>query len=237
MASMNMDLEKTDSSYDVYRLLRNQILSCSLEPGEMLSENSLSSQLNVGRPLIRDVLAQLTEEGYIVVYPQRGTVVTAIDQERIRQAVHAHIVLEQAIIEDICRHKLTPEQKNKLEEALHIQKQINNQSDALEYLASERQIRYLLSSFCKREQIWDVFRTLDCDLLRINYLQYTTFNYKIYMSSLTSWENTQIEDRLLVDNIIRGDAEAAGLICSNHYNSVLWNTDTLRGIYPQFFSE
>ena len=51
--------------------------------------------------------------------------------------------------------------------------------------------------------------------------QYSTFNFKVYMSSLTRWEHTQVETRLLLDNIMRGDAEAASLICSNHFNAVL----------------
>ena len=72
--------------------------------------------------------------------------------------------------------------------------------------------------------------------MRVNYLQYSTFNFKVYMSSLTRWEHTQVEGRLLVDNIMRRDAEAASLICSNHFNTILWNMDTLQGIYPQFFS-
>ena len=109
---------KIDSRNDIYSFLRNQILSLVIEPGEMLSENSLSSQMSVSRALVRDALARLTEEGYIVVYPQRGTVVTMIDPERIKQSVHTHIVLEQAVIEEVCRQGLTPEQKALLEESL-----------------------------------------------------------------------------------------------------------------------
>ena len=63
---------KIDSRNDIYSFLRNQILSLVIEPGEMLSENSLSSQMSVSRALVRDALARLTEEGYIVVYPPTG---------------------------------------------------------------------------------------------------------------------------------------------------------------------
>lgn len=233
---VNDKVEKIDSRNDIYRFLRNQILSLSIEPGEMLSENSLSSQMSVSRALVRDALARLTEEGCIVVYPQRGTVVTMIDPERIKQAVHTHIILEQAVIEEVCQQGLTPEQRKSLEETLENQKKVTGDSDVLELLAADRHLRYLLSTFCGKEHIWDYFRTMDCDLLRLNYLNYSTFNFKVYMSSLTRWENTLVEGRLLVDNVMRGDAEAASLICTNHFNAILWNTDTLQGIYPQFFS-
>ena len=155
---------KIDSRNDIYSFLRNQILSLAIEPGEMLSENSLSSQMSVSRALVRDALARLTEEGYIVVYPQRGTVVTMIDPERIKQSVHTHIVLEQAVIEEVCRQGLTPEQKALLEESLEKQKEVKGDSDVLELLAADLHMRYLLSTFCGKEHIWDYFRTLDCDI-------------------------------------------------------------------------
>lgn len=224
------------SSNEICELLKMQILSMEITPGQMLSENLLSGQMHVSRTQVRDALAQLTEEGYIVVYPQRGTVVSMIDPERVRQAVHTHIVLEQAVIQELCRMKLTEEQYGRLEETLDIQKSKTNQDEVIEFLAAERQMRYLLSLYCGKEHIWDVFRTMDCDLLRVDYLRYSTFNYKIFMSSLTSWEHTQVENRILLDNIRKGDSEAASLICSNHFSGVLWSMDSLRSFYPQYFS-
>lgn len=79
--------ENTGRKNMVYELLKNQVLNLELKPGEMLSENSLAAQMHAGRPLVRDALAQLTEEGYVVVYPQRGTEVSLLSQSRIRQAV------------------------------------------------------------------------------------------------------------------------------------------------------
>ncbi|WAJ24224.1 GntR family transcriptional regulator [Lacrimispora xylanolytica] len=233
---IDTELEKNDSKNDVYYQLRNQILNMDIKPGERLSENLLSSQMNVGRNAVREALSRLVEEGYIVVYPQRGTEVTLIDRERIRQAVFSHTVLEQAMIEELCSQGLTKEQLKSLEEVLTRQKSESNQQNIMDFLMMEQELHYLFSSFCGREYSWEVFRTLDCDLLRLNYLQYTTFNYRIDMSSLTSWEHSQVEGRLLVDHLRRRDAEAASLICANHFNTILWNAGTLQEIYPQFFS-
>lgn len=220
----------------VYELLQHQILTMELRPQEMLSENALSAQLNVGRPLVRDALSQLAEEGYIVVYPQRGTEVSLLDSGRIKQAVHAHTVLEQAVIREACCQGLPDEQIAQLEEVLARQKEKDSKSDITQLLALERQFHYFLSLFCGREYIWSLFRVLDCDLLRVDYLRYSTFNYQVYMNSLTSWENTQVEERLLLDNIRRKDSEAACLICTGHFNTVLRNMDALRGICPQYFA-
>lgn len=230
-------IENIDSRNTIYNTLKKQILSLELPPGEMLSENLLAAHFDVSRVLVRDSLARLIEEGYIVVYPQKGSVVTRIDSSRVRQAVLTHVVLKRAVIEELCARGLSKEQTAKLEEALAVQKSKTKKDDIMDMVEADLNIYYLLSAFCKKEYIWDMFRSVDCDLLRIYYLQYSTFNYKVYMSSLTSWEHNQVESRMLIDNIKKRDVEAALLICSNHFNSILWNMDTLRGIYPQFFAE
>ncbi|MEY8354253.1 GntR family transcriptional regulator [Lachnospiraceae bacterium 54-53] len=235
---MTTDTEvgKVNQRNYIYNQLRLQILSMDIRPGERLSENLLSGQMNASRTMVRDALSRLVDEGYIVVYPQRGTEVTLIDRSRIRQAVFSYTVLEQAMIEEICRQGLTKLQLSQLEEVLENQKSETDKKNLMEFLVMEQKLHYLLSSFCGREYVWEVFRTMDCDLLRLNYLQYTTFNYKIDMSSLTSLEHVLVEGRLLLDHLRRRDAEAACLICANHFNTILWNAGTLREIYPQFFS-
>ena len=233
---MNNTNEKPVNTEHVYSEIRKRILKLELEPGQKISENQMAEEYGVSRSIIHSAFVRLNQQGLLTVYPQRGTVVTMIDPERIKQSVHTHIVLEQAVIEEICRQGLTPEQREALEQTLAKQKEITGDNEVLELLAADEHLRYLLSTFCGKEHIWDYFRTMDCDLMRVNYLQYSTFNFKVYMSSLTRWEHTQVEGRLLVDNIMRGDAEAASLICSNHFNTILWNMDTLQGIYPQFFS-
>ena len=82
-----LEAEKGNQRNDIYNQLRMQILNLTIKPGERLSENTLSSQMNASRTMVRDALSKLVEEGYIVVYPQRGTEVTLLDLERIRQVV------------------------------------------------------------------------------------------------------------------------------------------------------
>lgn len=230
------ELGKEHLRNDIYNQLHMQILNMEIPPGERISENTLSVQMNASRPMVRDALSRLAEEGYIVVYPQRGTEVTLLDSERIKQAVFSYTVLEQAMIEEICSQGLSELQLEQLESVLSPQNSDDHKEDPFEYLMMEQRLHYLLSAFCNRECVWDVFRTLDCDLLRLNYLCYSTFNFKIDMSSLTSWEHLQVEGRLLLDNLRRRDSEAANLICRNHFNNILWNAGTLREIYPQFFT-
>ena len=229
--------ENTGRKNMVYELLKNQVLNLELKPGEMLSENSLAAQMHAGRPLVRDALAQLTEEGYVVVYPQRGTEVSLLSQSRIRQAVQTHIILEQAAIREICKKGLSREQHRQLADILKLQQESGSRESIMDFIVREQDFYHLIMAFCGKELVWDLFRRMECDLRRVDYLRYTTFNYQESMSSPSSAENSLVEGKLLLDNLRRGETEAACLVCSNHFNTILWSADTLRGFYPQYFTE
>ena len=222
-------LDKIRSQNEVYNALKYQILTVKAEPGEMLSENIISTQMNAGRP------AQLTEEGYVVVYPQKGTAVSMIDPERIRQSVYTHRVLEQSMIEEICRSDISEEQLKLLEDVLD--EQSIKKEEIADLLILEQQLSYALSVLCDKKYIWEMFRIMDCDMLRANYLYYSTYGFqaeRYYGPS--GWEHMQIEGRMLLDHLKRKDTEAAALICSSHFDRILLNTNSIQGFYPQFFS-
>ena len=225
-------LDKIRSQNEVYNALKYQILTLKAEPGEMLSENIISAQMNAGRSAVRDALAQLTEEGYVVVYPQKGTAVSMIDPERIKQS---HRVLEQSMIEEICRSDISEEQLKLLEDVLD--EQSIKKEEIADLLILEQQLSYALSVLCDKKHIWEMFRIMDCDMLRANYLYYSTYGFqaeRYYGPS--GWEHMQIEGRMLLDHLKRKDTEAAALICSSHFDRILLNTNSIQGFYPQFFS-
>lgn len=232
----NVKTSTYEQKHSVYQKLKERILCFDLAPGEMLSENTLSAQLSVTRSVVREAITRLAEEGYIVVYPQRGSSVSLLDPGRVRQSVSAHIILETAILDEMCRKGLVEKQLEALGHRVTVLKETAVGDDILRFLENEYALHYQLSAYCGKELSFELFRSMDCDLLRVKYLLYDTYNYKVDMSSLTGRENSVVECRLILDNLRRRDAEAAALICANHYNNISWNTDTLQRIYPQFFA-
>lgn len=232
---MNSYIDDISSSNNLYLTIRNHIISMDLKPGEMFSENTIAAKMNAGRVIVRESITRLNHEGYIEVFPQKGTVVTKLDMERIKQASYAHTVLEQAVIDEIMERGITESELELLRDVLEEQQEIMKHSNILDVMLKEYQIMYHISAFCGRQYIWEFFNSMDCDLLRIQYLQHSTFNYQI--QTLSSIENLVLESRLLVDNLERGEKGAAVLICSNRYTKAMWQADMLKSIYPQYFSE
>lgn len=59
-----------------YRRLEEMIVTLQLMPGEVLSEQSLSQQLDIGRTPIREALQRLSREGLITILPRKGVLVS-----------------------------------------------------------------------------------------------------------------------------------------------------------------
>ena len=60
----------------LYKKLKRKLISLELKPGDRLSENFISLEEGMGRPQVRQVLTSLSDEGYLDILPQKGSVVT-----------------------------------------------------------------------------------------------------------------------------------------------------------------
>ena len=81
---------------DVFRALRQDILSCRLAPGEELREAELAERFEVSKSPVRDALSRLVHEGLVVVMPRQGYRVAAISVKDVRDMLEYRAVLEGA---------------------------------------------------------------------------------------------------------------------------------------------
>lgn len=68
----------------VVKLMREDILSGALTPGERLRESVLCNSYGVSRTVIREALRQLESESLITMVPSHGPIVTVLTAEEIR---------------------------------------------------------------------------------------------------------------------------------------------------------
>jgi DNA-binding GntR family transcriptional regulator len=67
----------------VYATLRQEIIEMILLPGEHLDETRLSERFQMSRTPVREALVLLAAEGHVTTLPNRNTVVSSIDFERL----------------------------------------------------------------------------------------------------------------------------------------------------------
>ena len=81
---------------DVFRALRQDILSCRLAPGEELREAELAERFEVSKSPVRDALSRLVHEGLVMGMPRQGYRVATISVKDVRDMLEYRAVLEGA---------------------------------------------------------------------------------------------------------------------------------------------
>lgn len=92
---------KNMNSDDIYLALKEDILNLRLLPGQMISENEISKQYNVSRTPVKAAFLKLSCEKFIEIVPQKGTYVTLLDMELIKEIIYMRSVLECKVIREI----------------------------------------------------------------------------------------------------------------------------------------
>jgi DNA-binding GntR family transcriptional regulator len=98
------------ASDSAYGLLLAMIVDLRLEPGDFLNEQSLATQLSLGRMPVREALARLAKDRFVTILPRRGIIVTTptlddvLDMFEAREAVEcgiAYIAATRATEQDL----------------------------------------------------------------------------------------------------------------------------------------
>lgn len=98
---------------DIYRQLKDLILSFVFYPGARVTENELADRFHVSRTPVREALQRLAAEGYVTILPKQGCFVRDIDIDEVNQYYEVRIGLELRALELACL-TMSDSQLNKL---------------------------------------------------------------------------------------------------------------------------
>lgn len=82
----------------VFDLVRGEILTCALQPGEELREQELARRFGVSKSPVRDALQKLEFEGLVEIEPRRGHRVKPISISDTEDILDLRILLESGIV-------------------------------------------------------------------------------------------------------------------------------------------
>ena len=94
-----------------YRQIEERIVTLRLEPGEVLSEASLSLELGIGRTPIREALQRLAREGLVNILPRRGILVSDINVRNQLELLAVRREVER-LMARLCAVRASQEEKN-----------------------------------------------------------------------------------------------------------------------------
>ncbi len=93
---------------EIHHYLWDRIATLELQPGTKLSEVKLAQMFSCSRIPVREAVRQLNAEGALDSQPQRGSFVSRIDMNRVRQVRYLREVLETRVVMDAYDAGLLP---------------------------------------------------------------------------------------------------------------------------------
>ncbi|MCL5950992.1 MAG: GntR family transcriptional regulator [Chloroflexi bacterium] len=81
-----------------YQTIKNDIVTCTLEPGQQIAQADLATRYRVGLTPVREALRQLAQEGFVNPVPRLGYIVSVITAEDVHEIYETRTILESATV-------------------------------------------------------------------------------------------------------------------------------------------
>lgn len=209
-------IERRNLGSDVYRILRDRILSQELKAGEKLSDLRLSSELGVSRTPIREALHQLAQDGVVIAEPNRGFFVATFTRGDLEEIFELRRVLEMYAIEHLTDADHTEELQRALFELDHVERLIQNattQQQKMEaaeaFLKTDRGFHSWLVSTIGNKRMSTIVGGL--------WTQIAIFQQVDGSGEFPEWMTVAVQQhRELLTSLLNGDKEGARAQMTDH---------------------
>lgn len=153
----------------VFEHLYRQVVELDLPPGTKLSEVEVAKQLGVSRQPVRDAFYRLSQLGFLLIRPQRATVVTHISEKEVMQARFIRTALEMETVR-AAAERLTDAQLDRLEALLVEQEKAIAAGDRVLFHALDDSFHKLVCELSGHEFAWALIRDSKAHMDRVRYL-------------------------------------------------------------------
>jgi DNA-binding GntR family transcriptional regulator len=212
----------TEAPADVYRQLREAIVSGEFQPNERLVEVDLARRLKTGRTSIRAALVRLDQEGLVTREPNRGARVRLVSDREAVEIEQVRIALEILIVR-YAAEKVSPADLEDLRvDLLEMRKRLD-QGDPLGYSELNARFHQRIWAIADHQTATKLLATLKSQSLR--------FQFRTILRPGRT-ERSLEEHRAIVEALSAGDPQASELAMTRHLTHVVetlkWAIETNR---------
>ena len=161
------------STDQIYRALRGDILNAALRPGEAISEARMALQFGVSRTPVRESFKRLVEDGFLVAVPQVGTFVAPIDLAAVYDSQFVRETLECRTVA-LAAKNIDAEGKASLDELIRQQEHLLAAGDRAGFFRSDEAFHAELSRLSGHPSVWSLIESVKAQLDRVRCLSLET---------------------------------------------------------------
>lgn len=192
-----------------YGIIKKRILEGELPAASDLSEEELIKSLEISRTPIREAIQKLSEEGFVNIYPRKGTIVSEITLDTIRWIYECRQLNEPHITKMACG-RLSLNWMLKMQQSFQelLEKDVKGAEDVVQkYIELDRELHDCILDTCT-------------NLLLKNFMK-NVYDHSHRLRVKTGRMNTAYESALqehldILDALIEGNPEKAEKYAHTH---------------------
>ena len=207
----------------IYRILLERIIENDLSPGDRVSESEIAITYGVSRQPVREAFIKLSDQGLLVVLPQRGTFISKInyvsvlDARFLREAIEADIV---KILTEGTDQSLIKELENQIKAQNRC-----NENNAQEFIGLDELFHQTLAEAAGKSGTWTQIEGLKTQMDRVRYLSLSQVPVK----------NLVLQHANIVASIKEKNIAKADFFIRTHLREVIQDLPQILEANPGFF--
>jgi len=194
----------------VYKEIKKRIIDGTLIPGFPINENEFAQDLNVSKTPVREALRQLEREGLVENIPGRGSAVTHITFQDIREIFEIREIIECGAAKRaalICDAKEVREKKKELEQFFAQRAELNGL-----VWGPEEDVHQFLVRCLGNKKLTEMYLGLLDHIKRIRFYFGRQFTRQRF-------DELVAEHREILDALIEGDGDRAEQAVQDHLHN------------------
>lgn len=207
--------------------ITDKIQYLELMPGDRINENTIEKEIGASRTPRREAMMLLEVEGLVNIYPQKGTFVSLIDLNLIKEIIYLRFSVENRVFSDLALSSMPA--SSDVEKYLLIQELAVKNNDLIEFIKNDYLFHKELFRLGGHLEVWNMIEGKLIHCTRFRMLGWKTFH--------DEFELTFEEHKKLVEYIKSGNINELSLTLTHHHDYELKRyADRLLKKYPDFFT-
>lgn len=208
------------------RCLDHNIIFFKLKPGQFISEKAIADIIGVSRTPAHEAIFDLSRKGMIDIYPQRGSMISFIDEQRVMECGSARLSLESLAVANICSNFLDID-FSKLEENIEKQEKSFHRKDSDEFFELDSLFHEQIFNTANKAFTWYFLHQMQMSFDRVR------------MLNLMNTDNAYtLNDHVqLLDYMKNGKKEEAVHLLENHIGKIYEDLKSLKEAYPSYYGK
>ena len=192
----------------IYETLRDEILSLTLQPSELVDEASLAKRFGVSRSPVREALVRLASESLLQTLPNKGTIVAPLRTEEFPQYVDALDLVQRSVTRLAARFRNSASLQNIRDEQAKFAQSVDD-GDALGMILTNRDFHIAIAKAANNRYLEKIYRQLLDDGRRSLRLYFKSYDDLLPKEMIDHHEQ-------IIDSIEAQDVDLAERLAHGH---------------------